>query len=136
MVEYNQTAVNLGAGFKKWTQEPKLSRSTRQAVERGLVAPEIKDDVKEYAAYFQVKAIVHAIQQGNKQMAGQLLSYSNGTKKYRSQLWQCFILNSLPGKAGSCLLRSKKKMTRRLDGFSSNKLDWSAVLSNRSIKSF
>jgi glycosyltransferase involved in cell wall biosynthesis len=118
LAEYNQTAVNRAAGFKQWHREPAVSLSARQALEQGLVAPAIMHDFKEYAAHFQVQAVVHAIQQGNKQMASQLLTYSKGTKKYRSLWWQCFILNSLPGKAGSWLLRSKRKMAGRMDGFS------------------
>jgi glycosyltransferase involved in cell wall biosynthesis len=108
LAEYHQTAVNRAAGFKKWAQEPAVSRSARQALEQGLVAPEIMADFKEYAAHFQVQAVVHAIQHANKQMAWQLLAYSKGTKKYNFLWWQCLILNLLPGKAGSLILRCKK----------------------------
>jgi hypothetical protein len=62
LAEYNQNVDNRAAGFKKWTQEPAVSRSARQALEQGLVGPEIMHDFKKYAVRFQVQAAVHAIQ--------------------------------------------------------------------------
>jgi glycosyltransferase involved in cell wall biosynthesis len=111
LARYHQDAVNRALGTKLWVREPAVSVTARQAIADGLVPDKLIDILKEYSHQVQIQAAVHCIYQGKKDMASQLLALSRSTKKSRSLWRQCFILNLLPGRAGSFILRAKKKIT-------------------------
>jgi hypothetical protein len=114
LARYHLDADNRTLGTRLWIREPAVSVTARQAIANGLVPENLINCLKEYSHQFQIQAAVHCIYQGKKEMASQLLAYSRGTKKNRSIWRQCFILNLLPGRAGSFILRSKKRITEFL----------------------
>ncbi len=112
LVVYYQDASNRAVGFKRWSNEPVISRTAREAIAAGLVPPDKVEDLREYASHFQVSAARDCLAQGKREIAVQLLDYAQGTKKFARQWWQWRILAALPGNWGPWLWKMKQLMKR------------------------
>ncbi len=109
---YYQDATNRICGFTRWNKEPKVSRSARDALNSGLVPKEQVQDLKEYAAHFQLAAARDCLALGNKGTALQLLGYARGTKKFARKWWQWRLIAALPGNQGPWLWKLKQGWNR------------------------
>ncbi len=105
---YYQDATNRALCLQRWNKEPNVSRSARDALDSGLVPKEQIQDLKEYAAYFQLAAARDCLALGNKGTALQLLEYARGTKKFTREWWQWRLIAALPGNQGPWLWKLKQ----------------------------
>lgn len=94
---YFQNAANRAINVKIVAQEPVISRTVRQAIHSGQVPADSINDLKEYAASFQLQATSHCLMVGNKERALQLLEYARGTQRFARRWWKLRIMAALPG---------------------------------------
>lgn len=108
---YFQDAVNRTDGWR-WDQEPAVSRTARQALAAGLVPPEDIQDIRTYAAHFQIQAARDCLVLGKRDLARQLLEYARGAPGFAIQ-WRLYrLLAALPAGAGPRLWRLKQRLKR------------------------
>ncbi len=94
---YFQDAGNRTIGYRRFTQEAVIARTIRAAIQAGLVPPEYIEDVREFAALYQLFSARDCLVQGNKDLARQILDYARGTKKFAREWWKWRLLATLPG---------------------------------------
>jgi glycosyltransferase involved in cell wall biosynthesis len=117
LVFYHRDVVNPAVDTRLWNREPAISRTVRQALASGLVPPNQQNDLREYAAYFQVNAALHLLRQGDKKTARQMLDYAQGTQALAGKWWVGRIMCALPGNHFGSLLgvyRKFKKIGARI----------------------
>jgi glycosyltransferase involved in cell wall biosynthesis len=108
---YFQDAVNRTDGWR-WDQEPAVSRTARQALAAGLVPPEEVQDLRTYAAHFQILAARDCLVLGKRDLARQLLEYARGVRRLARQWWFYRLVAALPEEAGPRLWRLKQILKR------------------------
>ena len=84
-------------------KEPKFLETVRNAIQMGLVTPELARDMEEYAAYFHIVAARHFLLQGKREMARTMLAFARDTIDHKKWWWKVKILSMLPD-AGRVLL--------------------------------
>ena len=105
---WHRNVVNRSLRSRRWEDEPAISRTAREALAKGLVDPELANELKEFAANWQLAAAVHLISSNNKKKALELLLLARGSKKFIKLWWQCRLLIALPGNLGANILKLKK----------------------------
>lgn len=113
LATYFKDAANRTEGAR-WRQEPAVSRTARQALAAGLVPPGEVQDLKTYAAHFQLAAARDCLVLGDNHTARQLLGYARGTSKFALRWWLYRLLAALPGKTGPRLWRLKQILKTRV----------------------
>jgi glycosyltransferase involved in cell wall biosynthesis len=108
---YFQDAVNRTAGWR-WPKEPTVSRTARQALAAGLVPPEEVQDLRTYAAHFQIQAARDCLVLGKREVARQLLEFARGAPGFARQWWWYRLLAALPAEAGPRLWRLKQRLKK------------------------
>ncbi len=110
LVIYYQDAVNRSKfGF---IDEPAVSRTARKAMELGLIPSDQLEDLREYAAHFQMAGAKECLRIGKKKAARRFLRYVRGCRKYTREriVWE--VISLFPGNTGLWLwdqwLRIKK----------------------------
>ena len=103
-----QDAVNRHFNIVRAKSEPAVSRTARLARESKRISQEMKQDLLEYGARFQLNAARDALVLGRRDAALQLLSYAWGTKLFAREWWQWRILAALPGQTAHYLWRLKR----------------------------
>ncbi len=109
---YYQNATNRAMGFQRWSTEPKISFTARKAIQEGLVPPEKINDLREYAAFFQLGGARDCLLLGAKETARQLLAYARGTRKFAKEWWTWRLLAALPGNPAPWLWKMKRGLKR------------------------
>jgi len=110
LIIYHMNVVNSSVAKNLFKREPPISRTAREALAAGLVAPDEINDLREYAAYFQVGAAVHLLMQGDKKMAREMLEYAKGTRRFAGKWWECRALAALPANLGPFLLGAYRRI--------------------------
>jgi glycosyltransferase involved in cell wall biosynthesis len=111
---YYQNAENRSLGFKRWSAEPRISLTAREAVLAGMVPFDKIKDLQEYAAHFQVSAARDCLLLSKKATALQLLEYCRGTQRFSRKWWKWRLLAATPGNLGPWLWRVKQRLKRWL----------------------
>jgi glycosyltransferase involved in cell wall biosynthesis len=109
---YHKDATNRSVGFQRWSGEPLISRTGRQALADGLVPAGHRQDLREYLAHFQVNAARDCLVRGKREVARQLLEYARGTRKFATKWWFYRLLAALPEDAGPRLWRWKQVLKK------------------------
>ncbi len=112
---YFQDAVNRTDGCR-WHREPAVSRTARQALAAGLVPPEEVQDLRTYAAHFQILAARDCLVLGKRDLARQLLEYARGVRRLARQWWFYRLVAALPAEAGPRLWRLKQHLKKICPG--------------------
>ncbi|MFP3867399.1 MAG: glycosyltransferase family 2 protein [Desulfobacteraceae bacterium] len=98
LATWYQNSANRACLLVPYSQEPAISRTAREAIAAELVPLEQREDLREYAAYFQLRAAKGLLMQGNKELALQLLELARGTVRYtQSKPWRWLWMASFPG---------------------------------------
>jgi len=108
LVVWYQNAVNRHFNIVRAKSEPAISRTVRLARKSKRISQEMKQDLLEYGARFQLNAARDALVLGRRDSALQLLSYAQGTKLFAREWWQWRILAALPGQTAHYLWRLKR----------------------------
>jgi glycosyltransferase involved in cell wall biosynthesis len=107
-----QNASNRHFNIRAKT-EPPISRTIRLALQSDQISFDMKQDLKEYGARFQLNAARDCLVQGKRDTALQLLGYARGTKLFAREWWWWSILAALPGKSAHYLWKLKKVIQRQ-----------------------
>jgi glycosyltransferase involved in cell wall biosynthesis len=100
---YYRNAVNRAWSVKRYSQEPVICRTIRRALQSDLVALEMKQDLKEFGARFQLFAARDCLVLGKRDTALQLLGQARGTRLFAREWWKLRFLAMLPGKSSHYL---------------------------------
>jgi len=103
-----QNAVNRHFNIVRAKSEPAISCTVRQARKSKRLSSEMKQDLLEYGARFQLNAARDALVLGQRDSALQLLSYARGTKLFAREWWRWRLLAALPGRGAHYLWRLKR----------------------------
>ncbi len=105
---YHKEAKNRAVGFQRWSDEPVISKTAREAIESGVIPESQRKYLKEYIAHFQIKAAQDLLIVGRKQKAKELLKYAKGTRRFFWQWVKLKILSLLPSKVIFLIWKIKK----------------------------
>ncbi len=105
---YHQDATNRTWTVKRSDREPAISYTVRQALQSTLIADDIKQDLQEYGARFQLIVARDCLVLGKRETALQLLEYAQGTKLFARDWWRWRLLAALPGKSAHYLWKLKR----------------------------
>ncbi len=108
-----QNAQNRAYGCKRWNAEPAISQTARRALRSNLISEEQKQDLREYAATFQIYAARDCLLQGHRDVALQILSYAKGTRLSARYWWRWRLMAALPGKSASYFWKMKQFLHRQ-----------------------
>lgn len=93
---YYLNAVNRACQAHKFDQEPVVSRTARRLLSSGEVPPALREDLREYAAHFQIDAARDFLVQGNQELAREMLAFARGTRLHARWWWKIRLLAGLP----------------------------------------
>ena len=113
LVIWYQNAINRHFNIVRAKSEPAISRTVRLARESNQLSLEMKQDLLEYGARFQLNAARDCLVQGKRDTALQLLGYARGTKLFAREWWRWRIMATLPGKSAHYLWKLKKIVQRQ-----------------------
>jgi glycosyltransferase involved in cell wall biosynthesis len=105
---WHRNVANRLLWSRRWEDEPAISRTAREAIAKGLVNPELANELKEFVSNWQLAAVIHLIYLNNKKKALELLLFARGVKRFAIRWWQCRLLIALPGSLGANILKSIK----------------------------
>jgi glycosyltransferase involved in cell wall biosynthesis len=105
---YYQDAVNRMMVLCRFTDEPAISRTARQAIGSGLIPTDQIQDLKEYVAHFQLSAVRDSLVAGKKETARKILDFAKGTRKYKKEAWKWHLLILLPCNFGPWFWKMKQ----------------------------
>jgi glycosyltransferase involved in cell wall biosynthesis len=108
LVTYYRNVVNPIAGLTRWKGIPAISRTTQNAINAGLVPPNLVKDLMEYVNLFQLPAMRDCLVLGKKDKALMLLEHSRGTEIFKREWWIWRIIAALPGNVGPWLWKVKQ----------------------------
>jgi glycosyltransferase involved in cell wall biosynthesis len=118
---YHKDAANRAVGTRRWTGEPIISQTGRQALADGLVSPDQMQDLREYLSHFQVAAARDCLVLGDRQTARRLLSYARGTQVLVLKWWLYRLMAVLPADTGPRLWRLKQQLKKIIPKFPGNR---------------
>jgi glycosyltransferase involved in cell wall biosynthesis/peptidoglycan/xylan/chitin deacetylase (PgdA/CDA1 family) len=116
LMTYHQDATNRALGIKRWIREPAISRTVREALATDRLPPEVRQDLKDYGAYFQLAAARHCLSQGEKATALRLLEYAKGTQRFARDWWLARLAALFPAKFGQSLWKIKLVLNDLING--------------------
>jgi glycosyltransferase involved in cell wall biosynthesis len=109
-----QNAVNRHFGVARARCEPAVSRTIRQALQSPKISGDMKRDLFEYGARFQVDAARDCLVLGQRDTALQLLSHARGTELFAREWRRCRLLATLPGRTAHYVWKLKKHLESHL----------------------
>jgi glycosyltransferase involved in cell wall biosynthesis len=102
-VYYQDVPQQITGTSRTWQPvEPPVSRTARAALAAGLLPPDRAADLREYAAFWQVRAAMKSLERGMPELASQLLNYAQGSEWLalnRGRIFRARLLAALPGNA-------------------------------------
>ncbi len=112
LVVWHQDAVNRHFGIMRADREPAVSRTVRLALRSTPMSLDMRRDLFEYGAHFQVIAARDCLVLGRRDTALQLLSHARGTELFARQWRRCRLLAVLPGRTAHYVWKWKKHLQR------------------------
>lgn len=109
-----QNTVNRHYNIKRADREPAVSRTVRRALQSTSMSVEMRRDLFEYGARFQVNAARDCLVLGKKEVSLEMLRYARGTRLFAREWWQWCLLATLPGQTAHYLWKMKKFLQRQL----------------------
>jgi cellulose synthase/poly-beta-1,6-N-acetylglucosamine synthase-like glycosyltransferase len=100
-VYYENVPLQISRTPQPWPlAAPPVSKTARTALAANLVSPDQADELREYAAFWQVNHAIHCLERGNPELASHLLELARGSQYLsvsRGKIFLARLLAALPG---------------------------------------
>lgn len=117
MAIYHMDAENRVSGVIRFTGEPVISRTVREAIQSGMAPPEQIEGLREFAARFELDVVPHCLFAGKRRMAIKLLKACRGTRRLAWEWRKWRLLSLLPGNLGLLVFEFHQTLMNRSPAF-------------------